>query len=118
MKGLSLYLSFLWPEFIKGKTLKAVSCGPWVDYDTKAHMGTKVEAVIVEDNTVYPTKEGKVISNLYERMQIKVRDKDISIPVGSVIEPINVAATVYGDYHNKLSVKAENVRVVSGQGGK
>lgn len=117
MKGLSLYLSFNWRDFAKGKTLKAVSCGPWVDFDTKVNMGTKVEVVIVEDDTVYPTKEGKVISNLYERMQIKV-PKEISLPVGSIIEPVGVVATVYGDYRNKLSVKADDVRIVSGQGGK
>lgn len=117
MKGLSLYLSFRWSEFIKGKTLKAVSCGPWVDFDTKVNMGTKVEVVIVEDDTVYPTKEGKVISNLYERMQIKV-PKDITVPGGAVVEPVGVQAKVYGDYHNKLSVKAEDVRVVNQGGGK
>ena len=112
MKGLSLYLSFCWLEFVKGKTFKAVSCGPWVDFDTKVNMGTKVEVVIVEDNTEYPTKGGKVISNLYERMQIKV-PKEISIPVGSIVEPVGVEAKVYGDYHNKLSVKDDDVRVVS-----
>lgn len=117
MKGLSLYLSFLWPEFVKGKTLKAVSCGPWVDYQTKAHMGTKVEAVIVDDNTVYPTKDGKVISNLYEHMQIKV-PKEISVPVGAIVEPIDVEARVWGEYQNRLSVKAKDIHIINNQGGK
>lgn len=116
MKGLSLYLSFNWRDFAKGKTLKAVSCGPWVDFETKAHMGTKVEVVIAEDDTIYPTKEGKVISNLYERMQVKV-PKDITVPVGAVVELVGVVATVYGDYRNKLSVRAEDVRVVSQTNG-
>lgn len=116
MKGLNLYVSFRWPEFIKGKTLKAVSCGPWVDFETKAHMGTKVEVVIAEDDTIYPTKEGKVISNLYERMQIKV-PKDITVPVGGIVEPVGVVATVYGDYRNKLSVKADDVRLVTPTNG-
>lgn len=117
MKGLVLYLLFLWEEFCKGKVFEVVGCGPWLDFETKEKKGTKVDVIIIKDDTPYPVKDGKIISNRYERLQFKVPDKELSIPVGSIVEPVGAEAKVWGDYHNKLSVKAKDVHVVN-QGGK
>ena len=117
MKGLGSFVSFDWARFSNGKTFQAVGCGPWVDFESKAKLGSKVEVVITKDDTAYPAKDGKVISNIFERLQFKVA-KDIAIPVGAIVEPVDAVATVYGDFRNKLSVKVADVRVVGGQGGK
>lgn len=116
MKGLGSFVSFDWARFAAGKTFQAVDSGPWVDYDSKAKLGSKVEVVITKDDTVYPTKNGKVISNIFERLQFKA-PKDIAIPVGAIVEPVGAVATVYGDFRNKLSVKVEDVRVVNQTNG-
>lgn len=116
MKGLGSFVSFDWARFADGKTFQVVGCGPWVDFATKAKLGTKVEIVITKDNTPYPAKDGKVISNIFERLQFKA-PKDIAIPVGAIVEPVGAVATVYGDYRNKLSVRVDDVRIVGGQGG-
>ena len=117
MKGLGSFVSFNWADFAAGKTFQAVGCAPWVDFETKATLGSKVEVVITKDDTAYPKKDGKVISNIFERLQFKVA-KDVTIPVGAVVEPVGAVATVYGDYRNKLSIKVDDVRIVGGQGGK
>lgn len=116
MKGLGSFLSFDWARFAAGKTFQVVGCGPWVDFESKAKLGTKVEVVITKDDTPYPVKDGKVISNIFERIQFKV-PADVNFPTGVIVEPVGAVATVYGDYRNKLSVKVDNVRVVGGQGG-
>lgn len=73
----------------------------------------------VMDNTAYrPTKSGAQVSNLYERLNIKVRGKDLSIAPGSVVELLNPVGVVYGERNNQLSISAEDVRVVQPQTSK
>lgn len=120
MKNLSQFSMFDLPGFLTGKTLTVTAVGPWVDFDSKAHMGTKVGVVITEDKTTYPpAKDGGVVTNLFERLTIKV-GKDVSVPIGATVEVINGRGTVYGEYRNQLSIKADDVKVVSAptaQGG-
>ena len=119
MQGLYEFMNFDLKAFLAGKVLQAVSCGPLTDYQTKEVIGTRVGAVITEDNTVYrPTKSGAQISNLYERLNIKVRGKDLSITPGSVVELVNPVGVVYGERNNQLSISADDVRIVQPQAGK
>lgn len=119
MQGLYEFMGFDSKAFLAGKVLRAVSCGPLTDYQTKEVIGTRVGAVIAEDNTVYrPTKSGAQVSNLYERLNIKVRGKDLSIAPGSIVELLNPVGVVYGERNNQLSISAEDVRVVQPQTGK
>ena len=112
MKVLIAFLRFMLDEFLRGKELTVTGCGPWVDFDTHEEKGTKVEVAITKDATVYPpTKDGRVVTNLFEKFSIKV-PKVISVPVGSVVEIVNGTATVYGEYRNQLSVKAEDIKVI------
>ena len=46
MKGLGSFVSFNWADFAAGKTFQVVGCAPWVDFETKAKLGSKVEVVI------------------------------------------------------------------------
>ena len=117
MKGLGSFVSFNWAGFAAGKTFQVVGCAPWVDFETKAKLGSKVEVVITKDDTPYPVKDGKVISNIFERIQFKA-PKEIALPVGAIVEPVDAVATVYGHFRNKLSIKVDDVRIAGGQGGK
>lgn len=112
MKGLNAYICFAWAKFAEGKKFVVVNCSSWKDYATEQHLGTKVEVVISEDQTKYASKNGEPITNLYEKLTFKV-SKDIKLPAQAIVEPINVTATVYGQYRNQLSVKCDDVKVLS-----
>ena len=55
--------------------------------------------------------DGKAISNLFEKMDWKV-ERDINIPVGVQVEPVEGVATIYGEYRNQLSVKVADIKVI------
>lgn len=112
LKKLNQFLKFDWEGFSKGKVLQVASLTEWVDYTTKVHMGTKIEVAIVRDNTQYKLKEGEHVTNAFEKLTLKIR-KDVNVPVGTIVMPVNVSATVYGEYRNQLSVTADDIRVIT-----
>ena len=112
MKYLNQFIEFDWVSFAKDKKFLAIGKKEWLDYNTKEHLGTKIEAIIYKDNTDYDIKNGEVVSNIYEKLTFKV-PKDIEIPINTEIQPKNVEARVYGDFRNQLSIIAEDVIVVS-----
>ena len=87
---------------------------PWVDFNSGELLGTKYEAVIVEDKTDYGISNSDTyVNNLYEKFTVKVpKDKNVSVPMNSEIRLINPNANVYGDYRNQLSVTADGLQVV------
>lgn len=111
MKKLAQFLKFDFEEFSKGKAYQAISVSEWKDYNTKAHMGVKVDALIAKDDTPYKQKEGEHVTNAFEKISFKIR-KDVNIPVGAFVMPVNAVGVVYGDYRNQLSVTADDIRVV------
>lgn len=112
MKCLYAYQKFLLEEFLKGKELTVTECRPKKDSDTGLETVTAVEVAITKDATVYPpTKDGRVVTNLFEKFSVKV-PKTVAVPVGAVITIVNGTGTVYGDYRNQLSVRAEDIKVV------
>lgn len=111
MKKLSQFVKFDVDAFLDGKILQVVGIAPWSDYNTKAHMGTRIETIIAQDKTVYKCKEGEVVSNRYEKLSIKVR-KDVNVPINACIMPVNAVGVVYGDYRNQLSVTADDIRIL------
>ena len=113
MKKLSQFIMFDFDAFAKDKGFLCTGTKPWTDHESGVLRGTKVEAVIVRDKTPYaPSKDGEAVTNLFEKIVFKVPSK-ISVPVSSEIVPVNPVATVYGEYHNQLSVTAESIKVVS-----
>lgn len=110
MKGLNKFQSFDLSAFLEGKKLLCTGCRPWLN-DNQKEIGKKVDLVIVEDKTVYPNSR-TIITNLYEKMTVKV-SKGIDIPAEAIVTIVNGTATVYGDFRNQLSVRAEDVRVVT-----
>lgn len=115
-KLLKQFLDFNWPKFFQGKTIKCIGNSEWIDYATKAHAGTKVEGVIIEDKTPYKTKEGQTVNNLYEKLTFKCK-KDVQIPLNAVIEPVNPVVIAYGkgDYNKEdsLSITCDDIRIIS-----
>ena len=75
-------------------------------------MGTKVELTITKDDTPYKTKDGESVSNLYNKLIVKVPGK-VDLKIGTEVEIEGGEATVYGEYRNQLSVKAASVRPVT-----
>ncbi|MCI8526816.1 MAG: hypothetical protein HFF17_13080 [Oscillospiraceae bacterium] len=112
LKKLNQFLKFDFEAFSKGKVYQVSGTSEWVDFTSKAHMGTKVEVAILKDETQYKQKEGENVSNRYEKLNFKVR-KDVKIPLNAYVVPVNATATVYGDYRNQLSVTADDIRVLT-----
>ncbi len=108
MKGLNQFIKFDWNAFAEGKTFIVTSISEYVDFDTKAHLGTKVDCVIATDNTVYKFKDGEEFTNRFEKISFKV-SKDINIPIETRVVPKNAVATIYGEYRNQLSVKCDDI---------
>lgn len=115
MKHLSQFQHFDMDEFLKGKQLLVTGVSENVDFETKKHIGTKVEVVIVKDETIYQQKKGEQKTNLFEKFNIKLL-KDIDVPVNAYVYPVNVIAKVYGQYNDMLSVTAGDLKIA--QGGK
>lgn len=106
-----------WQWFAKDKTFMVTNVMPWQDYDTKAMLGIKVETVITVDNTPYqPGADGTIQTNWFEKVTFKVAKNNVEVKVGDIVEPVNAVATIYGDFQNQLSVKADDVVVVSKNG--
>lgn len=105
-------MTFDFEAFSKGKVYRVIGISKWTDYTTKAHMGTKVEVLIVKDDTQYKQKEGENVSNCFEKLIFKIR-KDVDVPMNAYVIPVNATGTVYGDYRNMLSVTADDIRIIS-----
>lgn len=111
MQKLTQFLKFDFDSFSKDKLYKVTSVSEWLDYDTKAHMGTKIGTVIIKDDTQYKQKDGESVSNLYEKVTFKI-PADIKVPCGSLVVPVNAVGVVYGQYRNQLSVTADNIQIL------
>lgn len=112
MKGLTQFLRFDFPAFSEGKSYRVIGCRQWRDYQTRNNLGTCVDCVIVRDETVYPrANASKPTTNLYEKITFKI-NRSLQIPTNSYVMPVNAQATVYGDYNNMISVKADDVQII------
>lgn len=112
MKKLHLFTYFNFDEFAKGKRFMSIGQQEWKDFKTGNILGTKLIVVIMQDKTIYDgVPDGEVVSNLYEKLTIKIPIK-ISVPMNVEVRLINADATVFGEFRNQLSVTAENVEVV------
>lgn len=112
LKKLNQFMKFDWEGFSKGKEFLVLGTSKWVDFETKADMGTKVEVLIAKDETPYKQKDGETVSNRFEKLTLKIR-KDVKVPPNAHVIPVGAAGTVYGDYRNQLSVTADDIRVIT-----
>lgn len=119
MRALHQFESFDLDRFLAGKRLAITAITDLFDRSSGAPIGKKVECAIVEDHTAYsPNKDGNIITNLYEKVLIKVKyPHSVEASIGDEIIPVNATATVYGDYRNKLSITADGFKIVSQKKG-
>lgn len=104
--------------FLRRMELMVTNISAWDDYATKARLGTKVEVVIIKDDTPYqPGADGTVQTNLFEKLVFKVRKNDVTVKVGDRVVPKGAEATVYGDFRNQLSITADDVVVANKASG-
>lgn len=112
LKKLNRFTYFDIEGFLEKKKLVTVGITEWKNFDTPQNvMGTKVEVVIAADKTDYGNADGEVVSNLYEKLTVKVPAK-IDVPMNVEVRLVNPEAIVYGEYRNALSITAENIEVV------
>ncbi len=111
-KKLAQFEYFDIEEFLKGLGLGTVGQSEWKNFDTGKHEGTKVDLVIVSDKNKYISTNGEVVSNIYEKMTVKI-PKDIDVPMNAHVRLINPSAKVYGQYRNQLAVTADDIEVIS-----
>lgn len=111
MKYLSQFLKFDFESFSAKKAYLALNCSPWIDYDSKQKLGTRIEAVIYRDETPYRQKDGEKGDNRFEKIVFKV-SRDISLPENVFIQPVNATASIYGEYRNQISVKCSDIKVI------
>ncbi|WP_414150583.1 hypothetical protein ACIZ62_15695 [Acetobacterium carbinolicum] len=112
MRYLNQFNLFDMNSFMEGKVFMCTACREWKDFETNLHRGTVVDVVITQDNTVYKQKNGETVTNLYEKLSFKVA-KDIAVPVKTNIMPVNSTATIFGQYRNQLSIKCDDIKVIS-----
>ncbi|MBR1816017.1 MAG: hypothetical protein IJ763_04880 [Lachnospiraceae bacterium] len=112
MKGLNQFLNFDWSAFAEGKQFIVTGLSEYQDFETKAHLGTKVDCIIALDKTPYVFKDGKEFTNRFEKISFKV-SKDMNIPLESRVMPKNVVASIYGEYRNQLSVKCDDIVIAT-----
>lgn len=84
----------------------------WKDFESQNVLGTKVEVVIAADKTNYTVSNGEVVSNIYEKLNIKIPLKLNNLPMNAEVRLINPEAVVYGEFRNMLSITAENIEVI------
>lgn len=110
-KKLSQFNYFDIDGFLEKIRLTTTGQSIWKDFDSGKPLGTKVEVAIAVDKHNYNTVEGEKVSNIHEKFKVKI-PKEIDVPMDVEVRLVNPEASIYGDYHNQLSVTAENIEVV------
>ena len=112
LKKLSMFLYFDIVAFLADKELLTVGVQEWKDYESQKVLGTKVEVVIISDETDYGNSDGEIISNCYEKLTVKIPAKLTNVPMNTKVSLVNPEAVVYGEYRNQLSITAENIQII------
>ena len=94
MKGLNQFQSFDFEAFVHGKQFTVIGTSEYADFETKQHLGTKVDCVIIVDKTPYNFKDGKSFSNRFEKISFKV-EKDVSIPLDAHVDKGTVLLSTF-----------------------
>ena len=110
LSKLSHFKQFDNKGFFGPKEFMLFSIEDWVDFDTKKTIGVKLNTVIWSDHSDY----GDInVSNKGKAVVVKVaglRPQPVESPV--FIKLKNPRVTIYGEYQNQLSVKADGFEVV------
>ena len=113
MKNLNQFIRFDFEQFSAGKVFQVNGVKPWKDYDNPEKiLGTTIEVFVAEDKTHYITRDGSRFSNRGEKFSIKIPATSVDVDIDDIVVPVNPVATVYGDFRNQLSVKADDIEAI------
>lgn len=112
LKKLGLFNYFDAEEFFSKLSLVTIGVGTWKEFGTGLIKGTKVEVVIASDKHDYNLPSDEVVSNMYEKLVIKI-PREINVPMNAKVQLINPIGTIYGEYRNQLSVTADDIKVLN-----
>lgn len=116
LKGLRDFQKFDVMEFLTDKKLLLMGAEPWKDYQSGSILGVRIKTIIWVDRTQYNkpdvTNEG---SELDIKLPNAVPDQFIDIK-RKFITLNNPVGVIYGQYQNQLSIKADSVEIVEGEG--
>lgn len=115
LKKLSSLLNFDNREFFENKTFLLFGIEDWQEFKTKKVLGAKYKVVIFEDNTNYGGDMS--VSNAGESLTVKVEGVKAVAYDGRArkVRLINPQATIYGEFRNELSVKADAVEFIDAE---
>mgnify|MGYP006928980325 CR=1 FL=1 len=111
LKKLSAFKQFDNQSFFEPKALMAMSEEQWVDFESGKKLGTKLNVVIWQDQSDYgdPT-----ITNVGQTLSVKIAGREPHNIAPHLVRLINPEATIYGEYQNQLSVRADDVEDLEG----
>lgn len=118
LKNLREFVKFDANAFLKGKQLLLMQESPLRDYDSGKEIGAKLTVVVWTDDTKYH-KDG--VTNEGSELDVKIaglKAEEVNRNNRGFIKLTNPVGTVYGDFQNQLSLKADGFEFVKeDQGG-
>ncbi|MDB6256339.1 hypothetical protein [Lactobacillus amylovorus] len=117
LKSLRSFVKFDAREFLKGKQLLLMQETPWIDYESGKEIGAKLKTTIWTDDTNYGT-DGT--SNEGSELDVKIpglKAEAIDRNNRGFIRLNNPVGTVYGEFQNELSLKADGFDLIKQDGG-
>ena len=96
--------------FFEPKTFMLMGEEPWKDFKSGKEIGVKLNLIIWSDQSDYGDPS---VNNTGKPVVVKIANQtpDASV-TPHLVRLINPQATIYGDYQNQLSVKADGFKNV------
>ena len=107
LKGLRGFQRFDIRGFLAGKQLLLMGMEDLRDHESRKIIGARLKTIILTDDTIY-SKDG--LNNEGSELNVKTEGLDAQVVDRnnrSFIKLRNPSATIYGDFQNMLSVKAD-----------
>lgn len=114
MYNLNQFLDFRASDFFRDKKLEYLGKSNWTHHQTGALLGTRVDLVIIEDNTQYEARsdDKPIRSNRFEKIRVKIPGPVSEVSENALVELVNPVCRVWGDYNSQLSIVADDVREI------
>lgn len=112
LKGLRDFIKFDAFAFLKDKQLLLMQESPLKDYDSGKEIGVRLKVVIWTDDTKYSKDD---VINEGSELDVKIlglKAEEVNRNNRGFIRLKNPTGTVYGDYQNELSLKADGFEFV------
>lgn len=108
MTGLTYFNKFDVDSFLKDKKIMIMNAKEYLNYETKVLEGYTYVCIIDTDNTEYANKARNL--NEGEQFNVKVKGTKRPFKKYQFVKLVNPKATIYGEFRNFLSVKADDIK--------